>query len=78
MYAYADTLDYHATANELNKDSVIGTIDKPFPWWVVLLGFIDVTALVGLGLASGFSFRGYVRSKREEDNAVDGTTQTAE
>ena len=78
LYTYADTLNYHATANELSKDSVIGTIDKPFAWWVVLLGFIDVTALVGLGLASGFSFRGYVRSKREEDNAVDGTTQTAE
>ena len=69
LYAYADTLNYHATANELTKDSVIGTIDKPFPWWVILLGFIDLTALVGLGFASGLSIRGYVRSKKSDAEA---------
>ena len=75
LYAYADTLNYHATANELQKDSVIGTIEKPFPWWVILLGFIDLSALVGLGFASGLSIKGYVSAKREEETASVSQTE---
>ena len=49
LFAYADTLNFKATEQGLSKDSVIGESTEVFPWWVILLVGIDVTAAALMG-----------------------------
>lgn len=59
LFAYADTLNYKATAQGLSKESMIGASNDVFAWWVILLVGIDVTATALMGFWLFLVIRSY-------------------
>ncbi len=50
LYSYVDTVNFAATSQGLDKDSVIGNSVEPFRWWIILVVVINVVIVGVIGV----------------------------